>query len=209
MIDQLIELSHTQPSDPERPIWVWLAAWSAAAGEMSEPLLALKIAAFTLSWRERCDSSRRTALVLHRLDTDSTEFHEIRTCAIAAAQELPGAAMFSDVDELTVPRLVTYLYGDDLSMSAEERMSTAIEDQRLAGLTADRRLLMERRCGSQWATFMEELLEPDEMVRAAAPVFSFEIRVSALVLTDRRIVVVFPPKFFVGNASFVEVHLTT
>jgi hypothetical protein len=162
-------MSGSRPLDPERPILVWLAAWSAAVREDDDWLLGLKIAAFTLAWWERGRTPGRITHVLHPLDADSAEFADIRRNAVAVVWELV--------------------------------------DPRLAALDADRVFLIERRCANRRYTFVDELLGQDEQVVAAAPVLSFGIRVSVLVLTDERVVIIFPPKFFVANARFAEIHL--
>lgn len=204
-IRELIELSGSQPSNPDRPIWLWLAAWSSATDELDEPLLALKIAAFTLAWRDR-STARRVAALLHPLDPTSNEFAQIQQSAVAAARQVSNGPVFRDVGELTTTRLTTYLYGRNLRSAIGHGSQSPPIDRRYAGLGTDRVSLLEWRCSNQWATFLE-LLEPDEQVRAASPVLSFNIRTAVLGLTDSRVVIVAAGKFFLGGATYVEVDL--
>ena len=204
-VHELAKLSGSQPTDPDRPIWLWLAEWSSTTGDLDEPLLALKIAAFTLAWRNRATAGPAAAL-LHPLDPASSEFTQIQLSALSAARQLSDGTAFRDKDDLTVERLTAYLYGPhSRSMGRGDRRPPPV-DRRYAGLGEDRLSLLEYRCGTQWATFLE-LLEPGEQVRAAAPVMSFDLRVSLLALTDHRLIVVSAGKFLLGTATYAETDL--
>ncbi len=156
---ELVRLARLGPEHPERTLWQWCAAWSAACDELDEHVLALKIAVFVRSWTETAEhpvaASLGSPLPAERAAVDEA--------AIAAAAK---------VDDFVAVR------------RREASRIPAFTDT----LTAERRNFIDHRYAFHWDT-MTDFLTPGEVVREACPVLLPNLRVAMLALTDDRLLI--------------------
>jgi hypothetical protein len=204
MVNGLANLADCPPGDPARPIWGWLAAWASSARELGEPVLALKIAAFTVVWREY-GVHQATGAAFAPIEPSSAEYTEIMRSAFDASAALPLSAVIRSGDGLTVGQLLAQLRGEtgptvepNHEADSAPRPWAARDDELFA--------LVEAECPRQWEVMLR-LLEEDERVAQAAPVLSYQLRPALLALTDFRLLIVSLPKYIIGDLDCAEIQL--